>query len=326
MVKINSTLTGLLTTALALALGLVNISAQAQDFPSRPIQIIVPVAAGGGTDTLARLLGQRVQESLKQPVVIDNRLGAGGNIGAEAVARAKPDGYTLLLTPGTIATNVAVYRKLPYDLLKDFQPITMTSQTGVVLVVHPTLKAQTLQEFVALARAHPGELNYGTAGTGSPQHLQAEFFNQLAGIKTTTIPYKGQSQAMNDLVGGQLQYMFSPLQNALPFIQQGRIRALAVASTQRHRALPQVPSLAESGYKDVELSNWFALFAPAGTPAAVVNRLNAEFVKAGSDLRSKLEAQGFDHFYTTPQETTDFMRSELARWTKVAAFAGIVAE
>ena len=311
---------------LALAAGCIGVGAQAEDFPSRPIQIIVPVAPGGGTDTLARTLGQRVQESLKQTVVIENRLGAGGNIGTELVARAKPDGHALLLTPATIATNVAVYRKLPYDLMRDFVPITMTSQTGVVLVVHPTLKAQTLQEFVELAKARPGELNYGTAGTGSPQHLHAESFNQLAGIKTNTIPYKGQSQAMNDLVGGQLQYMFSPIQNALPFIQQGRIRALVVGSSQRHRSLPQVPSLAESGYTGVEMTNWFALFAPAGTPPAVVNKLNAEFVKAGNDMRAKLEAQGFDHFYTTPQEAAEFMRAELTHWGRVASFAGIVAE
>jgi tripartite-type tricarboxylate transporter receptor subunit TctC len=227
----------------------------AQNFPNKPIQIIVPVAAGGGTDLLARTLGQKVSELLGQPVVIDNRLGAGGNIGVEMVVKAKPDGYTLILSPGTIATNVAVYRKLPYDLVKDLQTVTLVGQTGSVLVVHPSIKANNVREFVELAKASPGELNFGSAGMGSPQHLHAEFFNQLAGTKTNHIPYKGQSQAMTDLVGGQLAYMFSPLQNALPYIQQGRIRVLTVAASHRNPKLPDVPSLAEVGYKGVDLAN-----------------------------------------------------------------------
>lgn len=300
----------------------------AQNFPNKPIQIIVPVAAGGGTDLLARTLGQKVSELLGQPVVIENRLGAGGNIGVEMVAKAKPDGYTLLVSPGTIATNVAVYRKLPYDLLKDLQTITLVGQTGSVLVVHPSVKANNLREFVELAKASPGELNYGSAGMGSPQHLHAEFFNQLAGTKTNHIPYKGQSQAMTDLVGGQLAYMFSPVQNALPYIQQGRIRALAMAASQRNPNLPQVPSLAESGYKGVDLANWFAVYAPAGTPPAIVKKLNAAFVQVGKtpEMKAKFEKLGFEPFFTTAEEGTDFMRAELVRWARVAAYAGIKAE
>jgi len=300
----------------------------AQPFPSKSIQIIVPVAAGGGTDLLARTLGQKVGELLGQPVVVENRLGAGGNIGVQAVAKAKPDGYTLLLSPATIALNVAVYRKLPYDLLKDLQTITLVGQTGVVLVTHPSLKARQVSEFVEQAREKPGALSYGSAGLGSPQHLQSEFFNQLVTLKTTHIPYKGQSQAMNDLVGGQLNYMFSPIQNALPFIRQERIRALAVASAQRHPALPNVPTLAEAGYKGVELTNWFALYAPAGTPAAIVKKLNAAFVKVGKspEMQEKFEKLGFDPFFTSPEEGTDFMRAELVRWARVAAHAGIQAE
>lgn len=282
----------------------------AQSFPNKPIQIIVPVAAGGGTDLLARTLGQKISEVLGQPVVIENKLGAGGNIGVEAVVKAKPDGYTLLLSPGTIATNVAVYRKLPYDLLKDLQTITLVGQTGSVLVVHPSVKANNLREFVELAKASPGELNYGTAGMGSPQHLHAEFFNQLAGTKTNHIPYKGQSQAMTDLVGGQLAYMFSPVQNALPYIQQGRIRAIAMAASQRNPHLPNVPSLAEGGYKGVDLANWFAVYAPAGTPIAVVKKLNAAFVQVGNtpEMKTKFEKLGFEPFFTTSENGTDFMR------------------
>jgi tripartite-type tricarboxylate transporter receptor subunit TctC len=304
------------------------LSALAQPFPSRAIQIVVPVAAGGGTDLLARNLGRKVGELLGQPVVIDNKLGAGGNIGVELVARAKPDGYTLLVSPGTIATNVAVYRKLPYDLTKDLQAITLIGQTASVLVVHPSLKVNSVKEFVDYVRAHPGELNYGSAGTGSPQHLHAEFFNQLAGLKSTHIPYKGQSQAMTDLLGGQLQYMFSPLQNALPNIQQGRLRVLAVATAQRNKALPNAPTLVELGYKEVDLSNWFAVYAPAGTPKAVVQKLHAAFVKAGTapEMKEKLAGLGFESFFTTPDQTTDFMRSELVRWARVAAYAGIQPE
>ncbi len=301
---------------------------QAQAFPQRPIQVVVPVAAGGGTDVMARAVGQKVGEILGQPVVVENKLGAGGNIGTELVAKAKPDGYTLLVSPSTIATNVAVYRKLPYDLLKDFQTVALIGQTDVVLVVHSSVKATNLREFVELARSRPGRMNYGSAGLGSSQHLSAEYFNQLAGTSSNHIPYKGQSQAMTDLVGGQLEYMFSPLQNALPFIKQGQIRAIAVAAKQRHRDLPQLPTLGESGYPGAEVSNWFAVYAPAATPPAVVKKLHGAYAKALAqpELRAKLEGMGFDILQATPEQATDFMRAELVRWARVTAYAGIKAE
>ncbi len=300
----------------------------AQNFPAKPIKIIVPVAAGGGTDLLARSLGQKVGDLLGQPVVVENILGAGGNIGVQAVAKAAPDGYTLLLSLATIATNVAVFRKLPYDLLKDLQTVTLVGQTSVVLVVHPSFSAKTVAEFVEAARQKPGALNYGSAGIGSPQHLQSELFSQRTGISGNHIPYKGQSQAMSDLVGGQLNYMFSPLQNALPFIKEGRIRALGVASPQRNPALPQMPSFAELGYKDVDFSNWFALYAPAGTPAAIVKKLSDAFVQVGrsAEMAERLAKLGFEPFLTTPEEGNEFMRSELARWGRVASQANIKAE
>ena len=303
-------------------------SAVAQAFPTKPIKIIVPVAAGGGTDLLARTLGQKVGELLGQPVVVENILCAGGNIGVQTVAKAAPDGYTLLLSPATIATNVAVFRKLPYDLLKDLQTVTLVGQTSVVLVVHPSFSAKTVAEFVDAAKQKPGSLNYGSAGIGSPQHLQSELFAQRTGISGNHVPYKGQSQAMTDLVGGQLQYMFSPLQNALPFIREGRIRALGVASPQRNPALPQMPSFAELGYKDVDFSNWFALYAPAGTPAAVVKRLSDAFVQVGrsADTAERFAKLGFEPFFTTAEEGQDFMRAELARWGRVATQANIKAE
>lgn len=301
-------------------------AAQAQ--ADRPLQIVVPVAAGGGTDVLARLLGQKVGEVLKQPVVVENRLGAGGNIATEHVARAKPDGQTLLFSPNTIATNVAAYRKLPYDLLKDFQVVSLVAQTDVVLVVNPSVKVGNVKEFVDLARSKPGQLNFGSAGLGSSQHLTAEYFNQLVGTSSNHIPYKGQSQAMNDLVGGQIQYMFSPLQNALPFIRQGRIRALAVAARQRHRDLPDVPTLVELGYRGAEVANWFAAYVPAATPAATVKKLHAAYAKVLSqpETKAKLEGMGFDILNVGPDEAMDFMRSELVRWARVAAHAGIKAE
>ncbi len=300
----------------------------AQNFPSKPIRIIVPVAAGGGTDVLARTLGQKAGELLGQPVVVENILGAGGNIGTQMVAKAPPDGYTLLLSPATIATNVAVYRKLPYDLLKDLQTVTLVGQTSVVLVVHPSFAPRTVAEFVEAARAKPASLNYGSAGIGSPQHLQSELFGQRTGISGNHVPYKGQSQAMTDLVGGQLHYMFSPLQNALPFIREGRIRALGVASPQRNPALPQLASFAELGYKDVDFSNWFALYAPAGTPPAIVKRLSDVFVQVGRspEMAERLSKLGFEPFFTSPEEGSDFMRAELTRWTRVATQANIKAE
>ncbi|MDP3701938.1 MAG: tripartite tricarboxylate transporter substrate binding protein [Hylemonella sp.] len=302
--------------------------ALAQNFPQRPIQVVVPVSAGGGTDVMARTVGQKVGELLGQPVVVENKTGAGGNIGTEFVAKAKADGYTLLFTPNTIATNVAVYRKLPYDLLKDFQAVALVGQTDVALVVNSNVKASSVKDFVELARSKPGALNYGSAGLGSSQHLTAEYFNQLAGTSSNHIPYKGQSQAMNDLVGGQLDYMFSPLQNALPFIKQGRIRVLAVAAKQRHRELPQTPTLIESGYPGAEVSNWFALYAPAGTPPAVVKRLHAAYTQVlkQPEMKAKLEGMGFDFVFLNPDQATDFMRSELVRWSRVAAHAGIKAE
>jgi tripartite-type tricarboxylate transporter receptor subunit TctC len=299
-----------------------------QALSARPIQIVVPVAVGGGTDLLARTLGQKLSEVLGQTVLIDNKLGAGGNIGAEFVMKAKPDGQTLLITPGTIATNVAAYRKLPYDLTKDFQAITLIGQTPSVLVVHPGVKANTVKEFAQLLRSQPGILNFGSAGTGSPHHLHSEFFNQLIGAKSNHIPYKGQSQAMNDLLGGQIQYLFSPLQNALQQIQQGRVRALGVASAQRSTHLPNVPTFIELGYKEMDLVHWFAVLAPANMPTAILQKLSAAFAKIGNqaETKDKLTALGFETRFTNPAQTMDFMRAELVRWARVAAYAGIQPE
>jgi tripartite-type tricarboxylate transporter receptor subunit TctC len=223
---------------------------------------------------------------------------------------------------------VAAYRKLPYDLTKDFQPITLIGQTPSVLVVHPSVKANTVKEFAQLLRSQPGILNFGSAGTGSPHHLHSEFFNQLIGSKSNHIPYKGQSQAMNDLLGGQIQYLFSPLQNALQQIQQGRVRALGVASVQRSTHLPNVPTFIELGYPEMDLVHWFAVLAPANLPPAVLQKLHAAFAKVGNqaETKDKLTHLGFETRFTNPAQTMDFMRSELVRWARVAAYAGIQPE
>jgi tripartite-type tricarboxylate transporter receptor subunit TctC len=317
-----------LLRALTLAAAIGAAGAQAQSFPSKPIKIVVPVAAGGGTDLLARTLGQKAGDLLGQAVVVENILGAGGNIGVQAVAKAAPDGYTLLLSPATIATNVAVFRKLPYDLIKDLQAVTLVGQTSVVLVVHPSFNVKTVAEFIDALKQKPGALNYGSAGIGSPQHLQSELFAQRTGISGNHIPYKGQSQAMTDLVSGQLNYMFSPLQNALPYIRDGRIRALGLALPQRTPALPQTPTFAELGFKDLDFTNWFALYAPAGTPAAVVKKLSEAFVQVGRspDMAERLAKLGFEPFFTSPEEGNEFMRAEITRWSRVATQANIKAE
>lgn len=317
-----------LLQTLTLLVAVSAIAAHAQSFPTKPIKIVVPVAAGGGTDLLARTLGQKAGDLLGQPVVVENILGAGGNIGVQAVAKAAPDGYTLLLSPATIATNIAVFRKLPYDLLKDLQTVTLVGQTSVVLVVHPSFNVKTVPEFMDALKQKPGTFNYGSAGIGSPQHLQSELFAQRTGISGNHIPYKGQSQAMTDLVSGQLSYMFSPLQNALPYIREGRIRALGLALPQRTPALPQTPTFAELGFKDLDFTNWFALYAPAGTPAAIIKRLSDAFVQVGRspDMAERLAKLGFEPFFTSPEEGNDFMRAEITRWSRVATQANIKAE
>jgi len=306
-------------------LGAWSLSAWGQTFPARPITVTVPVPAGGGTDTLARTVGQPLSAALGQPVVVDNRPGAGGNIGAEYVMRAKPDGHTLLLTPATIAMNVAAYEKLPYDLGRDFQAITLIGNTPSVVIVSNKLPATTVQEFVALARSNPGSLNYGSAGLGSAHQLHSEFFNQLIGARSNHIPYKGQAPAMNDLIGGQIDYLFAPLQNSLPHIQAGRVRALAVTAARRSSFLPDTPTLIELGYQGTDLVHWFALIAPAATPKPVVDTLYDALAKIAATpaMRDKLTSMGFEMQFDTPQRSQAFMLAELDRWAKLARQAGI---
>src|SRR5213075_859540 len=239
----------------------------AQAYPSKPIRFVVPYPAGGPLDTVARLLGQKVSESLKQPVVVDNKPGAGGNIGADAVAKSAPDGYTILM--GAVAThaiNPTLYANIPYDPIKDFQPVTQLASTPNVLIVNNSVPASNVREFIAYAKANPGKLNFGSGSTGSAGHLAGELFKAMAGVEMTHVPYKGAAPAMQDLIGGQIDLMFDNLASALGQVRAGKVRALAVTTAQRTALAPELPTIAESGLPGFDISTWFGVFVPAGTP------------------------------------------------------------
>ena len=294
-------------------------------FPTKPIRFVVPFAPGGSTDTLGRVLGQKVSESLGQQVVIDNRTGANGNIGMEIVAKAPPDGHTIVL--GYIA-NVAIgpslYDKLPFDPVKDYEPVTLIATSPNVLVAHPSVQATNLKELIALAKAKPGQLSYASASIASVGHLTGELLNQLAGIRMVHVAYKGSGQAVTDLLGGHIQLMFSGFSSTLPHIKSGKLRALAQTGEKRSPALPDVPTIAESGFPKFEATAWYGVHAPAKTPKAIVNRLNAEFVKALKlpDVRERLTSLGFELAGSTPEDYGDYIKSEIRKWEKVVKASG----
>jgi len=302
----------LLLTAL---LALVS-AAHADDYPTRPIKLIVPFAAGGGNDTVARLAGEGLTTELGQPVVIDNRPGAGGIIGAEAVARAALDGYTLFLGGvGSHAINPNLHAHLSYDPIKDFAPITLVASAPLVLVVHPSVPATSVRELIALAKAQPGRLNYASNGNGSSSHLAAVMFASMTGIDIVHVPYKGLSPALADLIGGQVQLMFSSVVAIVPHVKAGKLRALAVSSRERLSLLPDLPTIAEAGVPGYETSSWYGILAPAGTPAEIVTRLNAALVKVVSqpDVRQALAQEGADPVGNSPAAFGAFIRSERQR-------------
>jgi tripartite-type tricarboxylate transporter receptor subunit TctC len=306
--------------ALAVALAVAG-AARADDYPSHPIRLVVPYAAGGGADSVARVIAKRVGETIGQPIVIEDRGGAGSIIGTELVNKSAPDGYTLLLgQSGPISINPAVYRNLPYDPLKDFAPVTMTTSYPYIMVVSPALGVKTLQEFVALARSKPGELNYGTTGVGAANHLVTELFDFKAGIRMTHIPYRGTALAVTDLLAGHVQVVFSDPVTALPQINAGALVALAVTSQQRSPVAPDVPTIAESGYPGFDAIAWHGILAPAGTPPAIVNKLNAEIVAALKDpeTRELLEKQAMQTVGSSPEAFADFIRQDIAVWKAVA--------
>jgi tripartite-type tricarboxylate transporter receptor subunit TctC len=304
-------------------------AASAQAYPSKPVRLIVPFAAGGGNDNVARLVGKRLSEGLGQPVVVDNHPGAGGVLGAEAAARSAPDGYTLFLGGvGSHAINPNLMKNLPYDPIRDFAPVELLAQAPLVLVVHPSIPARSLAEFVAYARAHPGKLNFASNGNGSSSQLAAVMFESMAGIDMVHVPYKGLSPALTDLLSGQVQLMFSSVVAILPHIKAGKVRALAVTGTKRLASTPGLPTIAESGFPGYEASSWYGILAPAGTPRDIVTKLNAELSKALSqpEVRNSLLAEGAEPVGGTPEQFAAHIRSEKERLGRVIREAKITLE
>jgi len=314
---------GFLLAALALAPTL----AQAQ-YPTRAIRLVVPYPPGGGTDTVARPLAQKLTEQLKQPVVVDNRGGASEIIGTEVVAHAAPDGYTLLMTTNAFAINMALQRTLPYRPAKDFAPVARLITTPFMLVAHPGLKAATLPELVAAARAEPGRLNYASLGAGTPHHLAMEWLKQLAGINIVAVPYKGVGPGLAAVMAGEVQMMMTGLTAGLVQVKAGKLRALAVTTAARSPAVPELPTIAESGFPGYEALAWYGVLAPAATPSGVIARLNAEIGMAlrAADLRERLANIGVDAAPSTPTELELLIHKETALWAKVIQAAGIKAE
>jgi tripartite-type tricarboxylate transporter receptor subunit TctC len=299
--------------------------AQAQPYPTKPIRFVVPYPAGGPLDTVARLLGQKVAESTRQPVIVDNKPGAGGNIGADAVAKAPPDGYTILM--GAVAThaiNPTLYASIPYDPIRDFAPVTQVASTPNVLVVHPSIPASSVKEFIAYARANPSKLNFGSGSTGSAGHLAGELFKTMTGIDMTHVPYKGAAPAMQDLIGGQIQLMFDNLASSLAQVRAGKVKALAVTTSKRSALAPELPTIAESGLPGFDINTWFGIFVPAATSREVVERLHAEFTRAlaAPDVRERMLNLGAEPVGSTPEEFAVYIRSEAAKYARVIKASG----
>src|SRR5262249_14792135 len=302
------------------------LSAFAQSYPSKPIRLIVPFAAGGGNDNIARLVGKRLNESLGQPLVIDNLPGAGGVLGAELAAKSAPDGYTLFLGGvGSHAVNPNLIEKLSYDPIRDFAPVILLARAPLILVVHPSVPAPTFAEFVAYARKNPGKLNFASNGNGSSAQLAAVMFDSMAGADMVHVPYRGLAPALTDLLSGQVQLMFSSVVAILPHIKAGKLRALAVTGEKRLTSLPDVPTVAESGFPRFEASSWYGILAPAGTPREIVTRLNTEFRKAleQPEVRKTLLGDGAEPVGGTPEEFAAFIRSEKERMGKLIRDAKI---
>ena len=310
--------------ALALAFAL-PLCAIAQGFPSKPLKIIIGFPAGGPLDAHARLLAERLSKELGQPVIIDYKAGAGGTVGAEFVAKGEADGHTLLMAnTGTMVINPAVYTKLPYQTLRDFVPIARTAQQPLALLVHPDVKARTVSELVALAKAGPGKLNYGSAGNGGISHLVPEMFKQATGTFIVHIPYRGSAPAFTDLMAGQVQLMAESIPQAAQYVKAGKLRALAVTSRERNAALPEVPTMIEAGVKNFEVVGFYGLLAPAGTPKAAVEKLSVALKATldAPDVRSRMVAQGADPAFMGSDEFARFLAAEMPRWAQVVKDSG----
>jgi tripartite-type tricarboxylate transporter receptor subunit TctC len=296
-----------------------------QDFPVKPIRIVVGVAPGGATDILARVLGTKMSENLRQQVIVDNRSGANHIIGGQFTAKSPPDGYTIQVIPEGFVINASMYSKLPFDPLRDFTAIAMMAQVPNALVIHPSLPARSVKEFIALARSRPGQMNYGTSGVGAPSHMSAELFRVLARIQYTHVPYKGQALAVADLLGGQIHFAFPTILASVGFIRSGRLVALGVTTAQRATALPDVPAIQEAGVPGYEVAGWYGVIGPAGMPQALVSRLNREInaILTVPETREQLSMQGADARTGTPEEFAAAMANDTKKWAKVVAAAGI---
>jgi len=301
----------------------------AQTYPVKSLRWIVPYPPAGGADIVVRLVAQRLSESLGQQIVIENRAGAGGNVGTEVVARAAPDGYSLLMANvAPMAINVTLYNKLPYDPVKDFAPITLLASFPNVLVVHPSLPVKNVADLVKLAKARPGQLTYASAGSGSTTHLSAELFKTMGGLNMIHIPYKGGSQALTDLLGGQISMYFSSLPGAMPHIKNSRLRPLSVTSARRSTAAPELSTMAESGFAGYDADTWIGAVTPAGTPQAVIVRLHDEIIRIlnVADIRERLLMQGAEPLTNTPEQFAAYIKSEIVKWAKVVKASGARAE
>lgn len=294
-------------------------------YPVKPLRFILPFPPGGPTDILGRLIGQKLSDQLGQPVVADNRPGAGGNLGAELAAKSPPDGYTIVLSAPSIAISPTLYRKLNYDPIKDLAPISLVASIPNVLLVHPSVPVANLKELVQLARNNPGKLNFGSGGVGTSNHLGSEMLKGLAKINMVHVPYKGSNQAMINMMGGQVDMVVIGVPAALPQIKAGKVKALALLAPDRLQALPGVPTSREAGFDNFEVLTWYGILAPAGTPGEIVARLNAELVKVmhSPDMKERLLGIGFDPLTSTPEQFAGFIKTETVRWGKVIRDAGV---
>ncbi len=305
-----------------------NVSAQSQPYPNKPIKIISPFATGGIADTFSRVVGQGLSESLGQPVVVENKTGGGGNIGADFVAKAPADGYTLVMgNIGSHAVNPYLIKNMPYDPLKDFEPVAYVLDAEGLLVVNPTIPVKNVTELIAYVKARPGQVSYGSGGMGTTSHLAGELFKSLAKVDMTHIPYKGNAPAITDLIGGQTQVMFATMPTVLPYVKTDKLKALAVIGSSRASSLPEVPTVAET-VPGFDVSNWIGIFAPAGTPKPIINKLNAEIIKIMQQpaVQKRLETEGAKFKPMTPEAFGAFQKNEALKWAKTIKDSGIKPE
>lgn len=319
----------LLASLAVAAAGALPLGALAQNFPTKPITIIVPFSAGGTTDILARIVGQGLTTELGQSVVVDNKPGAGGNIGGSLAAKAAADGYTLFMgTVGTHAINQSLYKKMPFDPVKDFAPLSRVATVPNLLVAHPSQPFKTVKEMIAYAKANPGKITFGSPGSGASPHVSGELFKSMTGTDLLHIPYKGSAPAMTDLLGGQTSVMFDNMPSAIQHVRSGKLRPIAVTTAKRSPELPDVPTIAEAGVPGYEATSWFGMFAPAGTPKPVLDKLHAALIKVlnQADVKKKIAEQGGDVVAETPDQFAAFIQAESVKWGKVVKESGATAD